>query len=388
MRILILGGGSGDVGRDVARTLLLDKKVIDQITVTSRKLEVSQRFVRDLGDERVSALQLDVTDRKRLFEVMKDHDLTINTVGPFSKYSIPIMKTAIESRVNYIDICDDIEPTLEALQLNKFAEDAGVFLLLSMGWFPGMSNLRAKALADQMDSVEEIIIAWVAGKKSPEEVPSKGLGGIEHYLKALTGEIYTFRNGHRVKIPAYQKGVKLPFPEPLGEYTCYQLEHPETATLPYVIPGVKTVTVLGSLYPEKRNKFVRLLTRLIDLRLVSIPMATKLIGMSMRSKKKVSLPRLNASFIACIGEKDGEKGQMSYGEVNTKTTTAEVTSQPLACAVFHIAHGGKIKPGVHLPETALTVENIVKMGKRYNLSFVTEAKEQMVWSEKTISIGW
>jgi len=38
----------------------------------------------------------------------------------------------------------------------------------------------------QMDNVEEIVIAWVAGRKAAEEKPSKGLAGIEHHLKALT----------------------------------------------------------------------------------------------------------------------------------------------------------------------------------------------------------
>lgn len=386
MKILILGGASGDVGRDLTRILLKEKTLITRITITSRSIDTARKFAEELRDERATALGLDVTDRRRLMDAMQGHDLIVNTVGPFSAYAIPVMRAAIESKVNYIDICDDIEPTVEALQLDRFAKDSGVFLFLSMGWFPGMSNLRAKALADQMDKVEEIVIAWVAGKKSPEEIPSKGLAGVEHYLKALTGKISTYREGHRMKIRAHQKGLRLHFPDPLGEYTCYHIEHPETATLPYVIPGVKTASALGALYPENRNKTTRLFTRLIDAKLLSIPLAIRISGMSMRSKKKVGLPTLIGSYVSCIGEKNGRKGQLRYCEVNTELTTAEATSQPLACAIFYIASGGRIEPGVHLPETTLKVGDILCIGESHNLSFVKDATATTTWSEEVISL--
>lgn len=381
MKILIIGGASGDVGRNLTKILLRDKSKIEYITVTSRKKEVCNKFLDELDDKRVIALKLDVNDEKELLKAIRKHDLVINVIGPFSNYGITIMKASIKCKVNYIDICDDIEPTIEALQLDKFAKDAGIFLLLSIGWFPGMSNLRAKALADQMDEVEEIIIAWVAGKKSPEEIPSKGLAGVEHYMKALTGKIYSYVNGRRVRIPARQNGIKITFPDPLGPHMCYQIEHPESATLPYVIPNVKNVTVLGSLYPESRNKMVRIITKLIDLKLLSINISKKISGFFMRSKRKVNLPALNGAFISCIGKKDGKRGQLIYSEVNTKTSTVEATSQPLACAIFYHLYGGKIKPGVHLPEEVLKINDIIKIGKRHNLPFVTEVNNNIQWSE-------
>ena len=157
LKILILGGASGDVGRDLTRILLRDKKCIEKITVTSRDLNYAKQFVTELDDPRVSATLVNVTNRKQLLDAMNEHNLIVNTVGPFSKYGILVMNATIESKVNYIDICDDIEPTVEALQLNQFAEDAGIFLLLSRGWFPGMSNLRTMALSRELDEIEEII---------------------------------------------------------------------------------------------------------------------------------------------------------------------------------------------------------------------------------------
>lgn len=386
LRILALGSGSGDVGRDVVRILLQNKEHIERITVTSRNIETARGFVNELGDDRVVPLRLDVTKREQLIDAMREHNLVVNMIGPFKRYTIPIIKAAIETKVNYMDICDDIEPTVKGLQLNQSARDAGIFVLLSMGWFPGMSNLRAVDLAKQMDSVEELVLAWVAGRKAAEEKPSSGVAGIEHYLQAISRDIYSFRKGQRTRIPANQKGVQLSFPEPLGQYMCYQMEHPETATLPYVIPGVRTASVLGSLYPQGRNRFLRFFARAIDFKLLSVSLATRIIALQGQSEGKRTIPMLNGSYVACIGTKGGEKGQLSYSAVNTNVTTAEATSQPLACAILHYASGGKIKTGIHLPETAIRIEDIIKIGKQCKLPFVMDAKERTEWSGKVVSL--
>ena len=387
-KILILGGGSGDVGRDVTRILLTDRKIVDNLTVTSRNLAIAKEFVNCLKDDRINPEKLDVTDIPNLMRVIKDHDLIVNTVGPFYRYTIPIIKAAIEKKVDYIDICDDIEPTWEALQLDSFAKKAGISVLLCMGWFPGMSNLRAKALSEQMDKVEEVVTAWVLGKKAADDEPSYGMAGTEHFIRALTREIVSFRNGHRVKIPAFHEGLKLKFPKPLGPYICYQLEHPEPVTLPYVISGIKTASNLGSLYPPNRNKFIRLLTRAIDFRLISFKMANTILEILSKNRStKTFFPKMIGSYIALIGTKNGEKGQLRYSSTNTCVTTAEATSQSLVCAIFNNLTNNKIKPGVHLPETAIEINDLINIGIKLKLPFFTEAIEETIWTKEIDSMA-
>jgi hypothetical protein len=106
----------------------------------------------------------------------------------------------------------------------------------------------------------------------------------------------------------------------------------------------------------------------------------------MQSKNKINLPSLNASYIACIGKKDGKKGQLRFSEVNTNLTTAEATSQPLACAILLIASKDGLKPGVHIPEKAIRINELIKMGKTLNLPFVCDSIEETIWSEEVDSI--
>jgi saccharopine dehydrogenase-like NADP-dependent oxidoreductase len=379
IRILILGGASGDVGRDVTRVLLLEKTHIAQITVTARKQIVAENFVKEVGDKRVKAVQVDVTDSHQLMNAFKDHDLVINTIGPFSRYALFVMNAAITSKINYIDICDDIEPTFKALQLDKNAKEAGIFLLIGMGWFPGMSNLRAKALAEQMDVVDEIVTAWVAGRKSREKTPSYGSGGTEHFLRSLTGKIITFRNGQKVKITPFQKGIRIRFPEPLGVCNCFPIEHPEPVVLPLTIPSVQNASTLYSLYPASRNRLIRFFARMIDIRFLSVSLVTKIFRILGNTDEKKHFPILTGAYIACKGVQKGKKGQLWYSSVNTNTTVAEATSQPLACVVFNLVSGGSLQPGVHLPEQVFGINDLLEIGKKYDFSFVKDVVETTTW---------
>jgi saccharopine dehydrogenase-like NADP-dependent oxidoreductase len=381
MKIVILGGASGDVGRDVTRILLRENTSIEKITITARNFDRANIFKKELEDERVTAMQVDVDNNHQLMNALNDHDLVINTIGPFSRYALPIMNAAITSHVNYIDICDDIEPTFKALQLDKRAKEVGIFLLIGIGWFPGMSNLRAKALAERMDSVDEIVTAWVGGRKSPEEIPSSGVGGSEHFLRSITGNIITYRNRQQVKLPAFQKRKLIHFPPPLGACNCYLMEHPEPVVLPITIPSIQNASTFFSLYPISRNKLIRFFARLIDMKLLSISQVTKIFRLLGKSDEKKHFPVLVGSYVSCIGTRNGQKGQLSYSAVNTKTTVAEATSQPLACTVFYLLSGNTVQPGVHLPEQVLGIEHILQLGSKYDLSFAKDTIEKVDWSQ-------
>lgn len=374
-KIIILGGASGDVGRDVTHILVRENIPIETLTVTSRDLSIANNFTKELGDQRVTAMQVDANNTQQLMNAFRGHDIAINTIGPFSKYALLVMNAAIKSQVNYIDICDDIEPTFEALKLDSYAKEAGVFLIIGMGWFPGMSNLRAKILAEQMDVVDDLITAWVGGRKAPAEVPSSGAGGTEHFIRSLTGKIIVLRKGQHVKIPAFQNGKQIQFPQPLGLCRCYLMEHPEPVVIPLTIPDIQNASTFFSLYPTSRNRLVRFFSKMIEMKILSVSQVTKIFGFLGKTNEKKHFPTLTGSYISCQGTKQGKKIQLSYSAVNTKTTIAEATSQPLACAVISFITGNTIQPGVHLPEQVFRIEDILDIGRRYNLPFVKDTIE-------------
>src|SRR5690606_15578076 len=95
----------------------------------------ARAFAAELG---VEALGLDVTDGPALDAALRAADLVVNTVGPYFRFGPPILAAAIAAGCDYIDICDDPQPTIEMLELDARAKAAGVTALLGMGASPGV----------------------------------------------------------------------------------------------------------------------------------------------------------------------------------------------------------------------------------------------------------
>ena len=69
---------------------------------------------------------------------LQDADLCIHAAGPFQrKGSCAVLEAAIELRVPYVDVCDDVEYTEETKKLHQRAVDAGVPCITSAGIYPG-----------------------------------------------------------------------------------------------------------------------------------------------------------------------------------------------------------------------------------------------------------
>ncbi|GAA5108266.1 hypothetical protein [Haloechinothrix salitolerans] len=74
-----------------------------------------------------------------------------------------MLSAAIATTTNYLDICDDWEPTLQMLELDGAARAAGVTAVIGMGASPGSSNLLALLAMNQCDTVDRVYTAWRAG---------------------------------------------------------------------------------------------------------------------------------------------------------------------------------------------------------------------------------
>ena len=138
MKVLCLGG-SGGMGR-FATKAIVDFKELEAITVADLNKDAAEEFANSF-DAKVQGIGLDVTDNKKLVEALKEHDVVLNTTGPFFMFGVPILKAAIENNCHYLDICDDWEPTEEMLQLDSQAKDAEITAIIGLGASPGITNL-------------------------------------------------------------------------------------------------------------------------------------------------------------------------------------------------------------------------------------------------------
>ncbi|MFZ5562966.1 MAG: saccharopine dehydrogenase family protein, partial [Thermodesulfobacteriota bacterium] len=247
MAKVIVLGGSGAVGRVVVKTLAADN-TFNEIVIGDLDLDTAKTLAGQIKQKPVTAVKVNALDPKTVKQAIAGCDLVVNCVGPFYKTVMPIVETVLESRVNYVDICDDVDVTEDLLAMNSRAEAAGVTMLIGMGNSPGATNLLARLAADHLlDETEAVDIFHAHGGE-----PFEGKGVIGHRFHCMSIDIPMFLDGRLQYVKFFEPdgmALRRPFDFPiLGETMVYPYPHPEQVTLPRYMK-VKQVTNRGTILP-------------------------------------------------------------------------------------------------------------------------------------------
>lgn len=260
VKIVVLGAVANMA--QPALRYLVNLPPVSEIVLTDLNEKRLQKLSNELGKKTTYQL-LNILDEDELTDSLQDAQLVMNFVGPYYRFNLTALKAAIHQGVHYIDLCDDYDVTVEALELNKLAEEKGVIAITGMGASPGITNLFARLGADQLDTVQEINTYWVVGDAKPS-----GFGALIHMFHIIAGKVPTFMDGKETWIRAFQQDTAkgIDFGGPVGEVTLYHVGHPEPVTLPRNIPNVQKVTNYGALLPEYQNPLFK---TLVDVGLTS-----------------------------------------------------------------------------------------------------------------------
>lgn len=235
MKVLALGA-CGGMGRHAARTLV-SQKWCDRIFIADIDGKRAEAFAGELG---VSArpLALDISDPAALDAAVAGADVVMNTVGPFFRFGLQVLSSCIRTGRNYVDICDDWEPTVSMLDLDEKARAAGITAIIGMGASPGISNMLAKKALMNLDAPEQIFTVWDIEAARPEIIMKKPSAATIHGIHQLTGRIKLFENGKYIDADPVSP-VTLDFPG-IGPKRLYTIGHPESVTFPRYYPKLKT----------------------------------------------------------------------------------------------------------------------------------------------------
>jgi len=245
MKILALGG-CGQQGSLAVRTLVQADDV-EKVIVADINLAAAEAFKAKTGSDKIEVQQLDVLDEQALRAAMLEVDVVANFVGPFFRFAEPVVKAAIESSVNYVDICDDTAPTVKLLDnYHAAATEAGVSVLLGMGASPGLSNMMVRKAADQLDKVNEALIYWSVSANDIETDITANIDNAaiyEHAIELMAGTALQYIDGEFCVLPG-GSGLEQAQFSSLGQQNAYYVSHPEPATIPRYI-NAKKVTNKG-----------------------------------------------------------------------------------------------------------------------------------------------
>src|SRR5437667_4643691 len=167
MKIVVLGG-CGAMGSEATRDLARTSD-FDEILIADADLERAQALARELGGGRVLAIQVDANDEAALTESLRGFDVVANCTT--YHFGLIVTRAAINAGVNYLDL-GGLYNTPKQLEMDEAARRVGVTICLGAGATPGVTNLMARAAADQLDQVDEVHIAFASFRSI---APSPGL---------------------------------------------------------------------------------------------------------------------------------------------------------------------------------------------------------------------
>ncbi len=370
MKVIALG--AGEMGRWAAQTVLLDNRV-EEVVLADLDGEAAEQVAAALGS-RARPAQVDARDAAKLRELLESADVVMNTVGPFYRFGVPVLRAAIEARCTYFDICDDWEPTLEMLSLNGEARKAGVTAVIGLGASPGLSNLLAVKALRALDRVESIFTVWSLDGAASEPTWSgaprrrgRPSAATVHGVHQMTGHIRSFEDGReRSRRPLRRFVIDYPG---LGRSHVWSIGHPESVTLPRVFPQLRCSTNAMFSAPST-IRLLRALMLLVDLRLVSVErvaawieriepsrlVTTPLSRLSEGAASSITLPPL---FALAVGQRNGQLARAAVAlTAGPPGGMGAITGIPLALGVSLVADGALDRAGVFAPEAIIEPDNL------------------------------
>ncbi len=118
----------------VGSAMAIDMAKRHHVTLTDLSAEVLKKIQKKCSD--LSTVQLDVTEKTKLQEIIQDFDLVICAVPGFLGFET--IKSIIEAGKNVVDISFFSE---DALELDELAKEKNVTAIVDCGVAPGMGNI-------------------------------------------------------------------------------------------------------------------------------------------------------------------------------------------------------------------------------------------------------
>ncbi|MFC9767202.1 saccharopine dehydrogenase family protein [Rhodococcus jostii] len=351
MRVVFVGGAGAMGSRAVRTAAEFDE--FTELVIADFNAAAAESLAAELGP-RVSAVKFDA-DRDDPRQLFSGAWGVLSSLGPYTRFGTKIMKAAIESGCQYVDINDDWEPTLQAFELDEAAKAADVTALIGMGASPGVSNVLAAKAAAQLDEVHELLTGWALVGIASDAGSDRPQAAMLHVVHQCTGIIRAVENGEYVDVAPLQT---LPIHYPgIGDVVVRTIGHPEAVTLPRTYPGLqRCVNVMSG--PDWYFDYVTDLMDGVESGRITADHAA--VAMDRTPPRPTDAPRtrrLPPVFAWARGTRDGAETIAAAGITRwAPGKMAGATAVPAAVALRLLARGDVSLRGVVTPEAAVPAE--------------------------------
>ncbi len=388
-RVTVLGGG-GVVGSIAAETLA-SSGVFSEVVIADINIAQANRVVEGLGQGNASAVELDAVSPHSIRNAIAGSSVVLNCVGPYYKYGPIILKEVIESKINYVDVCDDLDATEKLLDMDGNARKAGISALIGMGSSPGIANLLVKFCADSLlDQVEVVDIYHAHGGEKVE-----GPAVVKHRIHSMKMDIPMFLDSKFATVRLFEDSGKsleeeVEFQD-VGTYSVYAYPHPETITLPKFLKGIKRVTNLGLVLPPAYAELIKGMVRLgvtdeepMEVQGHQIAPQEFAVAFILSQRHRLMQEAGLIEPMGCLkivvkGNKNGEQSNYIFSMSSRGQGMGEGTGVPAALGTMLMATGKVKHEGVNPPEGCVDPLDLlelartkVSLGDRKGLPIVIE----------------
>lgn len=370
MRVMQLGVGS--VGEVVARTIAAEPE-IEEVVLADIDEERIAAVLAKLPGTAARGVALDAADRGALRAALAQVDLVVNGLVP--EVNLDVMAACLETGTHYLDMAAagprDVVGTAdvdEELALDGAFRDRGLTALVFFGIDPGVSDVFARTLYDQMETVERLtVFDGDAGTVEGYDF-APGFSPATMVEECLILPPHAFSDGAMVRRTPLTLWTEFDFPEPVGRLKVWNVDHEESQLMPMFLAdkGLRDADFFIALSDEwvemllvwrklgfdhnRTIQFEGCAFRPLDLLVSRLPRPVDLIG------------KLHGSV--CVGTlAEGTIGGEPARRFMYQTTshdeafdrlgvqgTGFQTGVPAACAALMLARGLVPSAGVFAPE--------------------------------------
>jgi saccharopine dehydrogenase-like NADP-dependent oxidoreductase len=349
-RVLALGAGA--MGTIAAATIASFEEV-ESLIIADLDLKAAEQKALLCGDK-AQAASIDVTNRSELIALMRQADMVMNCVGPFFHFGVRVLEAALEAGVDYLDICDDPEPTKAMHELNSRAQAAGITAIVGLGASPGITSMLAARARAELDRTEELVAGWNIEEDAGGDERVTYSAAAVHWMQQCSGTILECDRGILVEHqPLLDVALKYPG---RGTRVVYTVGHPEPVSFHYSFPDLpRSFCVM--VMPGAWIGSFRSLASQIDQGQLTVEEAAQILAegsaqSSPGSKRPADTPRLPLFFALAKGTKDGRPALVATSIKSTPPGMANATGIPLALGTHLVLQGLVTAKGVIAPEIA------------------------------------
>jgi len=231
LRVVVLGG-AGAMGRITVKDLFETAPKDTEILIADFNLTAARRLAKSYRSARVQAAMADATDVRATARLLKGAFAVINSVQ--YQHNVAVMRAALAAGAHYLDLGGLFHVTRQQLKLNAEFRRAGLLAILGIGAAPGIVNVLARSVADELSAVYEIHVQVGGVDRTPGRVATP-LGtsySIQTVLEESTLPAAIFTNGKFRFVEPMSGMLEVHFPDPVGLRRPALTLHSEVATLP------------------------------------------------------------------------------------------------------------------------------------------------------------